>query len=161
LQRVLDRHVLLVATINPEERVKVGRGPAPAVLQQGGYSHVLVKVVNEAATTKRLRITSPQSGPVTAGAAALSMARQDQRPLRDGEARGGAPGRFLQVEMVAAQPMTESLSGLRVEYALALVYSAEAGKREATVGFDVGQGTQDLGFRGEVPVLFDVRPAVP
>ena len=63
LQRELDPHVLLVVTINPEERVKVGRGPAAAVLQQGGYTPVLVKVINEAATTKALRITSPQSGP--------------------------------------------------------------------------------------------------
>ena len=54
--------------------------------------------------------------------------------------------------------MTANLSGLKVEYAIALIYSSEAGKREATLGFDVGQGTQDLGFRGEVPVLFDVRP---
>ena len=57
--------------------------------------------------------------------------------------------------------MTAELSGLKVEYALALLYSSEAGKREATIGFDVGQGTQDLGFRGEVPVLFDVRPGRP
>jgi hypothetical protein len=161
LQRLLDAHVLLAVTINPEERVKVGRGPSTAVLQQAGYTPVLVKVVNEAGTTKRLRITSPQSGPITAGAADLSMERQDQRHLKDGEVRGGAPGRFLQVEMVTAQPMTANLSGLRVEYALALVYSSESGKREATIGFDVGQGTQDLGFRGELPVLFDVRPAVP
>ena len=28
--------------------------------------------------------------------------------------------------------------------------------REATLRFDVGQGSQDLGFRGEVPVLFTV-----
>ena len=67
LQRQLDPHVLLVVTINPEERVKVGRGPAAAVLQQGGYTPVLVKVVNEAAATKPLRITSPQSGPVDGG----------------------------------------------------------------------------------------------
>jgi hypothetical protein len=33
----------------------------------------------------------------------------------------------------------------------------EAGKREATLKFDAGQGTQDLGFRAEVPVLFTVR----
>ena len=118
-------------------------------------------MVNEAATTKTLRISSPQSGLVTAGAADLSMTRQDQRHLKDGEIPGGAPGRFLQAEMVTAQPMTSNLSGLRVEYALALLYSSESGQREATIGFDVGQGTQDLGFRGEVPVLFDVRPAIP
>jgi hypothetical protein len=33
----------------------------------------------------------------------------------------------------------------------------ERGWREATVAFDVGQGTQDLGFRSEVPILFDCR----
>ena len=59
----LDPHVLLAVTINPEERVKVGRGPAPAVLQQAGYTPVLVKVINEAATTKPLRDQQPAVGP--------------------------------------------------------------------------------------------------
>ncbi|MFI5455179.1 MAG: CehA/McbA family metallohydrolase [Isosphaerales bacterium] len=149
LQNCLDSHVLLTVTINPEERVKVARGPAPAMLQQGGYTPVLVKVLNEAATTKALRVSSPQSGPVTAGAADLSLTRQDQRHLKEGEIKGGAPGRFLQAEMNTAQPMTSNLSGLRVEYALALLYSSESGRREATIGFDVGQGTQDLDVRLE------------
>ena len=61
--------------------------------------------------------------------------------------------------MFTQPPMTAELSGLRVEYAVALLYGSEAGKREATIAFDVGEGTQDLGFRAEVPVLFDVRPA--
>jgi hypothetical protein len=161
LQARLDPHVLLMVTISPEERVKVAQGPVPAVLQQGGYTPGLVKVVNEAATTRALRITSPQSGPVTAGAADLSLGWQDQTHLKDGEVRGGVPGRFLQVEMATGQPMTTTLGGLRVEYALALIYSGEAGRREATIGFDIGRGTQDLGFRGEVPVLFEIRPAVP
>jgi hypothetical protein len=56
--------------------------------------------------------------------------------------------------------MTPNLSGLAAEYALALIYSSEAGLREATIGFEIGQGSQDLGFRGETPVLFDIRPAV-
>jgi hypothetical protein len=161
LQKALDPNVLFVVTINSEERVKVARGPARAILQQAGYTPVLVKVINEAATAKALRITSPQSGPVTAGAADLSMARQDQRHLKEGEMPGGAPGRFLQVEMDTAQPMTPTLSGLRAEYAIALIYSSESGQREATVGFDVGHGTTDLGFRGELPVLFEIRPAIP
>ena len=120
--------MLLVVGINPEERVKVDRGPAPATLQQGGYTPVLVKVINEAGATKPLRITSPQSGPIVAGAADLSMARQDQRHLKQGEVDGGAPGRFLQVEMFTSPPMTADLSGLEVEYALALIYSGEAGQ---------------------------------
>ncbi len=160
IQRLLDPHVLLVVGINPEERVKVDRGPAPATLQQGGYLPVLIKVLNEAGATKPLRITSPQSGLIVAGAADLSMVRQDQRHLRQGEVDGGAPGRFLQAEMVTSPPMTEGLGGLGVEYALALLYSVEAGKREATIGFEVGPATKDLASRGEVPVLFDVRPAI-
>ncbi|QDV41642.1 hypothetical protein Enr13x_14850 [Stieleria neptunia] len=63
--------------------------------------------------------------------------------------------------MYHAQPMPPQLSGLEVEYALAMIYSSESGKREATLGFDVGAGTQDIGFRGELPVLFDVQPARP
>lgn len=161
IRRLLDPQVLLVVGINPEERVKVGRGPAPAILQQGGYTPALVKVLNEAGAIRPLRITSPQSGPIVAGAAALSMARQDQRHLKQGEVPGGDPGRFLQAEMVTSPPMTEGLGGLGVEYTLALLYSSEAGKREATIGFELGPGTKDLASRGEVPVLFEVRPAIP
>jgi hypothetical protein len=49
------------------------------------------------------------------------------------------------------------LGGKPVEYLLLRLTPREAGKREATFRFDVGQGTQDLGFRAEVPVLFTVR----
>ena len=49
------------------------------------------------------------------------------------------------------------LRGGRVEYLSLRLTAREAGKREATFRFDVGQGTQDLGFRAEVPVLFTVR----
>ena len=160
IQTLLDPHVLLVVAINPESRVKVLRGPAVAELQQGGYTPVLVKIVNESTITKRLRITSPQAGAVYAGVAELSMKRQQQPELRENENTAGDRDRFLAVEMLAAPPLTDKLSGLEVEYAIALVYSHEAGKREATIGFDVEQGNQDLGFRGEAPVLFDVRPAV-
>jgi hypothetical protein len=152
LQQVLDPRVLFVVTINPESRVKVARGPAEARLQQAGYVPALVKVVNDSTVKKPLRISSPQSGPRYSGAG-----RQAKDPKDDPK----VAERFLQVEMSTAPPMTGELSGLKVEYALALIYSTEAGKREATIAFDVGQGTQDLGFRAELPVLFDVRPGVP
>ena len=63
--------------------------------------------------------------------------------------------------MLTAPPLTKELSGLKVEYVVALIYSQEAGRREATLAFDVGAGTQDLGFRGEIPVLFQIQPAIP
>jgi hypothetical protein len=141
LQELLDPHVLVLVSLSPEARVKAARGPAEAKLQQGGYVPFIVKVVNDSTVNKTLHITSPQAGKVYND--------------KDGK------GRFLEVEMYASPPLTANLSGLKVEYALALIYSAEAGEREATLSFDVGQGTQDLGFRAETPVLFDVRPGIP
>jgi hypothetical protein len=146
LQELLDPYVLAVVTITPESRVKVTRGPAKGLLQQGGYTPILIKVINDSPVTAPLRISSPQARPIFAGGAA-----------RNGKTDKNS---FLDVEVFTRPPMTSHLSGLKVEYVLGLIYSKEAGKREATLGFDVGQGTQDLGFRAEVAVLFDIQPAV-
>jgi len=48
---------------------------------------------------------------------------------------------------------------LELEYRIIQLYSRDAGKRDAKLSFDVGQGTQDLGFRNEVSLLFDCQPA--
>ena len=161
LQKLLDDQVLFVVSLNPEVRVKVLRGPAKAKLQQGGFTPVLVKVLNDSTVTRQIKIVSPQSGPVYSGASLGILQRQAQTELNDNENSKGVTDRFLSVEMHHSPPMTTNLSGLQVEYAIALIYSHESGKREATIGFDVGAGTQDIGFRGEVPVLFDVQPAIP
>lgn len=160
LQTLLDTRVLLTVHINPEARVRVARGAAPAVLQQSGYTPVLVKVLNDSRGTQRLRIASPQAGPVYAGMSKLAGERMQQAHLRENENVAGRTDRFLELEMFTAPPMTANLSGLDVEYAVALIYASESGQREATITFDVGQGTQDLGFRSEAPVLFTVKPAV-
>lgn len=152
IQNLLDDRVMFVVGINPESRVKVARGPADAVLQQAGWTPALVKVTNEGTIKKRLAIGSTLSGPVYSGAG---------RQERDPKADAAIVKRFAQLEMFQAPPMTQNLSGLKVEYAIALIYSSEAGKRELTVNFDVGQGTQDLGFRAEVPVVFEIKPAIP
>ena len=134
LQELLDPHVLLTVSINPESRVKVARGEMAAELRQGRAVPVLIKVVNEAGVTAVLRPTSPQADP-------------------------NAKDRFLELKMHTEKPLATTLSGRPVEYAILLLTCRDAGRREATIGFDVGQGTQDLGFRGEVPVLFTVAEA--
>ena len=48
---------------------------------------------------------------------------------------------------------------MRLEYRIILLYSRDAGQREAKFSFNVGQGTQDLGFRNEVDTLFTCLPA--
>jgi hypothetical protein len=161
IQKLLDPHVLFVVSLNPEVRVKVQQGPAKAKLQQGGYMPHLVKVINDSTVSSQLRIASPQAGNVYSGTALAILKRQAQTELKDEEKPDERTDTFLSVEMFQRPPMTPKLSGLKVEYAIALIYSSESGKREATIRFDVGAGTQDIGFRGEAPVLFDVQPAVP
>ncbi|MFT4557191.1 MAG: hypothetical protein ACI92S_002552 [Planctomycetaceae bacterium] len=161
IQKLLDPLVVAAVSLNPEVRVKVERGPGAATIQQGGFTPLLVKVVNHSTVANQLRVRSRQAGPVYSGAAEAILQRQAQTELNDGESPKGGANRFLAVEMFQRPPMTRQLSGLEVEYAIVLVYSSESGKREATLEFDVGAGTQDIGFRGEVPILFDVKPAVP
>jgi len=67
--------------------------------------------------------------------------------------------RWLDLQMFDSQPLTQSLTGFPLEYRIIQLYSRDAGSREATLAFNVGQGTQDLGFRNEVPVLFRCLPA--
>jgi hypothetical protein len=161
LQQTLDPLVLFVVSINPELRVKVARGESPARIQQHGFTPVLVKVLNEGTVTGRLNIGSPQGGTAYLGVSELSLQRQRQTELLHDPKEASSRERYFTAEMLRTPPMTPELSGLEVEYAIALVSSTESGRREAIVSFDVGQGTQDLGFRAEVPVLFDVQPAVP
>lgn len=160
LQQVLDEHALFIVELNPESRVKVRRGPAKAVIQQRGYTPVIVKVVNLSTVTKELRVSSPQAGQVYAGMTPLSARRMQREPLREVEVKAAETNQFLDVEMFARPPMAPQLSGLEVEYALTVIHSRDAGKREATIAFEVGGATQDLGFRAEVPVLFEAQPAV-
>lgn len=147
LQQLLDPHAIVIVTLNPEARVKAKRGPGEVYLQQGGHTPVIIKVINESTVAKALRMSSPQGGAIFSGGRAGNLKVNKES--------------FLDLEIYTKQPMTEKLSGLPVEYVIGLIHSSEAGKREAVLGFDVGQGTQDLGFRGEVPILFDIRPAVP
>lgn len=160
LQASIDPLAAFVVQINPETRVKVARGPAPARLQQAGFRPLIVKVINHGEVTQPLQIHSPAGGAVYGGEYRGSLERQQQLQLQSNQQKA-VPGRFLNLEMFTSPPMTSRLSGLAVEYAIALVYSSEAGPREATIGFDVGQGTQDLGFRGETPVLFQIAAAIP
>ncbi len=141
VQEVLDRHCLFFVNINPEMRVKVAAGPARPVLSEQGWRQFLVKVQNEAGATAALRASS----------------RNAQRLFNS--PAGDVPDRWLELQMFDAQPLKATLSGLELEYRVIQLYSRDAGKREAKFSFDVGQGTQDIGFRNEADILFTCEPA--
>ena len=153
IQALLDRHCLVVVTINPESRVKVAAGPAAAVLDQRGWTNFLVKVINEAGVTAPLICTSEQAKPMVRRSNASPSPNIDISPAESAR-------RWLDIAMVESPPLRRPLSGLAVEYRIMQLYSRDSGSREATLSMDVGQGTQDLGFRSDIPILFNCRPAV-
>lgn len=179
VQAILDSYCLAVITINPEMRVSVAAGQTRRELVEGGWRSFLVKVYNQAGTTARLQAVSPNGQSVFS-----YLPPRDQRGPgphhnvpnildppdyvnasdtayeADPQAESvGVADRWLDLEMHDSPPLTSTLSGAILEYRILSLYSRDAGRREATLAFDVGQGTQDLGFRAEVALLFDCRAA--
>src|SRR6266480_3755628 len=62
---------------------------------------------------------------------------------------------WLDIRMYEDAPLQKTLSGLGIEYRIIQLSSREAGKREAKISFNVGQGTQDIGFRNDSDLLFN------
>ncbi|HVX60776.1 MAG TPA: hypothetical protein VHC19_09245, partial [Pirellulales bacterium] len=153
IQAVLDPLCLAAVDINPESRVKVAAGPAPHKLVEQGWRVFLVKVHNEAGVTAPLRVSSPNAAPVYKRSSGKpnAAAKISEQELAD---------RWLEVSLYEQQPLNKELSGLVLEYRILQMFSRDRGQREAKLLFDVGQGTQDLGFRNEINLLFDCEPAV-
>jgi hypothetical protein len=152
IQNALDKYTLAIVRINPESRVSVEQGPARPELVEGGSRLFLVKVLNEAYVTAPLRVDSPNSGNVfirsngsPSPAAALSA-----RDVRE---------RWATISIYDQRPMPRRLSGLAVEYVILEIFSRDTGQRSAELAFNVGQGTQDLGYRNSVAIVFTALPA--
>jgi hypothetical protein len=154
LERLLDKYTLAVVEINPESRVKVEQGLAKPELVESGTRLFLVKVLNQARVTAPLKVTSPNSGNVY-----ITSNGAPEPPLRltDRDARE----RWASISIYDKPPMPRRLSGLGLEYQILEIYSRDSGQRSAMLQFDVGQTSQDLGFRSEVMVLFTALPARP
>lgn len=139
VQKLLDAHCLIAVNINAESRVKAARGPAEMQLHKDQLTFVLLKVYNEGGVTHALRLHGSEL-------------------IRGGKRDAGC---WLEATLVTEAPCTPELTGRRLEYRLLRLIPRQSGKREVTFQFDVGQGTQDLGFRAEVPILFTVSHLSP
>ena len=147
VESVLEPHVLMVVNINPESRVQVRQGAARPELIAHGTRSFLVKVLNGAGVTARLVVESPNNGDVfiqsnTSPDPAMKLTAAD---VRD---------RWMNVSLYDKNPMSERLSGVKVEYRIVQIFSRDAGQRSAQIGFNVGQGTEDIGFRNDVVIPF-------
>jgi hypothetical protein len=152
IQTTLDKYTLAIVRINPESRVSVEQGPAKPELLEGGTRLFLVKVLNEAQVTAPLRVESPNSGNVFVVSDG-SPEPKDALTARD------ARERWASISIYTRRPMTPRLSGLGVEYVILEIFSRDSGQRSAQLAFSVGQGTQDVGYRNDIPILFTALPA--
>jgi hypothetical protein len=152
LQQILDKYALAIVDINPESRVKVEPGPAKPELVEAGTRIFLVKVINKAGVTARLQAESANALPV--------YVRSDSSPEPPKKiAPADVRDRWMTLELYDKNPMRGRLSGLPLEYQILQIYSRDKGQRSATISFDVGQGTQDVGFRNEMTTYFTALPA--
>ncbi len=155
IQEKLDPLCLATIHINPESRVKVQRGAVQPIMMQRGWTTFLIKVHNEAGITAVLQPESSNALPLLHKSTSAHRMKEENR-LTPGE----IDDHFLDLSIYAGRPLSDRLSGLAVEYFLLQLYSKDAGQREVNLSFNVGQGTQDIGFRNAISVLFNIRPAV-
>jgi len=152
LEQILDKYTLLIADISPESRVKVQSGAAKAELVEAGTRIFLVKVTNKAGVTAQLVAESPNALPIFVQS---DLSPEPPKVIVAADSRD----RWMDLELYDKDPMSPRLSGLPLEYRILTIYSRDRGQRSAAIGFDVGQGTQDIGFRNEMTVLFNALPA--
>ena len=121
IERLLATRCLADVRINPESRVSIARGPAPARLVEQGWRAFLVRVRNEAGVTGRLTMESPQA---RAGLPSVDAER-------DGAGERAARGHRRSLAR-ARRPTTRSRSsrsspGSSIEYRIVLLYSRDRG----------------------------------
>jgi len=152
IQKILDSLCLVSVMVNPESRVKSAQGPASAKLYQQHPERFLVKIINQAGVTSRIRLTSDES------AASNQESDHNHAQLPEKSDNLFHFRVYLPGGPWLHSPQKHKLTGLEVNYGVIFATCNETGKREATLSFDVGQGTQDLGFRSDLPILFNSLP---
>lgn len=155
VQNLLDPFCLAGVSINPEARVKVVTGPAKPLLIQEGWRSFLVKIYNQGRVTSMLEVESPNAQAILHRSASDPVVKPENRL-----SKGELENRFFELLMFRDRPMKSHLSGLNLEYAIIQIYTRTQGPHEAKIGFHVGRGTEDLGFRNAIDILFDIKPSV-
>jgi hypothetical protein len=162
IQAVLDKRCLAGVHVVPAPKGKGGpalrieRGPAKAELAEQGWRVFLVKVYNPSGLDGvELRAASPNALPLTK----RSTSRPDPKVVSVGE----VGKRFLDLMMFNDQPLVRHLSGLEVEYRVVQLYCRDAGRKEATLSFQLfraGAPKTPLASSGPLALVIESAPAV-
>jgi hypothetical protein len=136
LAAVVEPLVVLRVDVNPESRVKLAAvSPLPELVVDRTY-RVLLEVRNDARIRAPLRVMATD---------------HSTTPPR--------LARFCEVGLVDCVASSSFLSGEEREWKIVEIRLRESGRREVHLEADVGQGTQDLGFRAAADLLLKGVPA--
>ena len=163
-QDLLDTRTLLNAEINPEARVTVSQAHAQPELFQSGWRLFLVRLNNPTLVPGKLDLTSPQALPANNRypAGHVHMAHIAGLGAPEGlpkVTQGDIAGRWVDLDIFDQPPLPAALAPLPISYHIIALYARDAGRRSARLALNIGPGTQDIGTRGEVEVIFAARPA--
>ena len=114
----------------------------PVILEENGWRTLLVKVINGAGLTGRLRMESPQAKPIPHG------------PAEE------VDDRWMGLSVFEGRPLAATLSGLGLEYRLVQIYGSQPGDKSGVLEFAVGeaQGGEAAGW-AKAPLAWRVVPS--
>ena len=126
--------VLIKVSISPEARVKATAMEGRRDLRQGAWSEFTITIDNAAGITAPLVVESEQ------------LMTSDDDTTRD---------HWLSLSLEPSGPLT----GAPTETRILRLRSRDPGIRTAVLNINAGQGTQDLGFRSDVIISFQISLA--
>ena len=135
--RLLQARVLVTVVVTPEARVSVQRTQTRAKLVQGGWRLALVRVHNPAGVPGRLQVSSPNAVPVHGVAPGGGINSGPAVPTT----RGDMAQRWLDVGVHDEAPLDATLEPVPADFKILRLYARDAGRRSATLKFDIGPGT--------------------
>jgi hypothetical protein len=118
VQKALDGLCLVAIEVDRDGKLAVFRGGADPELVEQGWRSFLIKVVNRAGATGRLRVRSPNAGPVP-------NAPRDEVATR-----------WLGLDLYDGQPIRADLGGLELEYRILQVFGRDPGEKAALLEFN-------------------------
>jgi len=118
-EEILDPMCVAAVVVAPDGTITARPRGEPVILEENGWRTVLVKIVNAAGLTGRLRIESPQARPIPHG------------PAEE------VDNRWMALSVFEGRPMAATLSGLGLEYRLAQVYGSQPGDKTGTLEFNI------------------------
>ena len=149
LETVLDRHALGDRRNQSRKPRQSGAGRGQAGTGGSGTRLFLVKVINHGERHRAVERGQPEQRRTSTFRSNGSPQPPIKLTPRD------SADRWADISLYQRPPMRKRLSGLALEYQILEVYSRDAGQRSAKISFNVGQGSQDIGFRNDVTILFN------